>query len=102
MAATPMDPAIDPSADSQITGDTPVSMIGDFRNEMAQSEEANEDKSEIVLVHFAFSDKEQRLTHKDETEIPSRQRLPKGVPRDTGQCTFVIQRNFKNAPGTGG
>lgn len=102
MAATPMDPAIDPSADSQITGDTPVSMIGDFRNEMAQSEEANEDKSEIVLVHFAFSDKEQRLTHKDETELPSRQRLPKGVPRDTGQCTFVIQRNFKNAPGTGG
>lgn len=67
---------------NQLTGDTPISMIGDFRDKMEQS---------------ALNDNGS-LSHSSIDRQPS-QKMPKDIPRSV--CVMVT-RNKKNVPGTGG
>ena len=90
----PVDPAMaeeqalaNQSQYSQLTGDTPVSMLG------AHPELQMSDMGEEVLAHSAF-----KQTDRDPNIQNERSKLRPDMPKP---C-YVVKRNFKNAPGTGG
>lgn len=82
------DPSMMEEPPSQLTSDTPISMIGDYRKEMAMS---------------SSSDESDTLSHSDIRSNQNggklRQRLPKDIPRSV--C-IKVKRDYKNVPGTGG
>ncbi len=70
---------------NNLTGDTPISMIGDYRKNKKMAQSAIPEEGD-VLAHSAVTS-------------TLRQRMPKDIPKST--C-IKITRNFKNVPGTGG
>ena len=75
---------------NQLTGDTPISMIGDYRKKLAQSALPEEVES---IAHAAFR---QPIFDEKPKDVL---KLPKDIPRSV--CVQV-KRKFKNVPGTGG
>lgn len=71
---------------SGLTGDTPVSMLGNHPNLKMSDVDMGEDD---VIIHSAF-------------DLYGRSALRRSLPKEIPKVQFKVTRNFKNVPGTGG
>lgn len=89
-------------APAQLTGDTPISMLGDHSGEFAMSGLQNED----ILAHSAMP----AISFAEDTELSSlnrqqrraQKRLKDRLPKDIPRGVYTIIRKQQNVPGTGG
>lgn len=81
---------------NHLTADTPISMIGDYRKQMAQSVFQEEG---LALAHSASLTDVLRLPKEVPRSIGNGIKIPDDIPRSV--C-IKITRKSKNVPGTGG